>query len=69
MKYYLNAIGLFIFLAASVGVGIPALISAKDSILVLLGFLWIFLIPCVMWPWIKVAFINPLRKAQQKEGE
>jgi len=69
MKYYLNAIGLFIFLAASLGVGIPTLVSAKDSILVLLGFLWLFAIPCVVWPWVRVAFINPMKKAKLKRGE
>lgn len=56
MKYYLNGLGIFVFLVVTFGFGAPALVSAKDTLAVLLGFAWIAATPVVLFYWGRKAF-------------
>lgn len=58
MKYYINAVGLFLFIAATIGFIVPAAVSANDSLMVIGGFAWLFSAPVVVWYWLRKIFIK-----------
>lgn len=58
MKYYLNGVGIFLFLCFSFGYAIPSLVSAKDTILFLLGLLWIPGTPVILYYWLRLVFFK-----------
>lgn len=62
MKYYLNALGIFLFICLTFGLGVPTLVSAKDNLLIIAGFAWVFASPVVIWYWARKAFMKPLLK-------
>lgn len=64
MKYYLNGLGILIFIAITFGFAAPALVSAKDSLAVISGFAWIAASPVVAFYWAKKAFF---KKAEKEE--
>lgn len=66
MKYYLNALGIFLFIVATFGFGVPTLVSAKDTFLLAAGFAWVFASPVVVWYWARKAFIKPLLKDREE---
>ncbi|ADP02511.1 hypothetical membrane protein [Salmonella phage PVPSE1] len=58
MKYYLNGVGLFVFLCFIFGFAVPTLVSAKDTLLVMGGFALVFSAPVVVWYWLRKVFIK-----------
>ena len=61
MKYYLNGVGLFVFICVVFGFGVPTLVSAKDTISVIGGFTLVFTTPVVVWYWLRKVFIPKAR--------
>ena len=62
MRYYLNAVGIFIFICLTFGLGVPTLVSAKDTLMLSLGFAWVFASPVVLWYWARKAFLPKKRE-------
>lgn len=58
MKYYLNGVGLFVFLCFIFGFAVPSLVSAKDTIGVILGFAIVFSAPAIVWYWLRAIFFK-----------
>ncbi|HDR2377106.1 putative membrane protein [Salmonella phage GEC_vB_MG] len=58
MKYYLNGVGLFVYLCFIFGFAVPTLVSAKDTLLVMGGFALVFSAPVVVWYWLRKVFIK-----------
>lgn len=56
MKHYLNAVGIFLFICITFGVGVPTLVSAKDTLMLCAGFAWIIATPAILWYWARKAF-------------
>lgn len=56
MKYYLNAVGIFVFLCITFGFAVPTLVSAKDTVMLFAGFAWVLASPLVVWMWVRKAF-------------
>lgn len=53
------------FLGLDLGLLVPALVSAKDTLINSLGLFTIILTPCIMVLWIKLTF----KKKQIKQGK
>lgn len=62
MKYYLNGVGLFIFVVLTIGFIVPTAVSAKDTLTVVGGFAWLFASPVVVWYWLRKVFIKKIPK-------
>ncbi|AFC21342.1 MULTISPECIES: hypothetical protein [Bacteria] len=58
MKYYLNGVGLFVFLCFIFGFAVPTLVSAKDTLGVIGGFALVFSAPAVVWYWVRKVFFK-----------
>lgn len=58
MKYYLNGVGIFIFLSIMFGLVVPGFVSAKDTLSVATGFALLFACPVVVWYWLRKLFIK-----------
>lgn len=58
MKYYLNGVGVFVFLCFIFGFAVPTLVSAKDSLAVMGAFGLVFVSPVVIWYWLRKVFFK-----------
>lgn len=58
MKYYLNGVGLFVFICFIFGFAVPTLVSAKDTLGVIGGFALVFAAPAVVWYWLRKVFFK-----------
>lgn len=64
MKYYLNGVGLLIFVILTIGFIVPTAVSAKDTLAVLGGLAWVLASPVVVWYWLRKVFIKKVPTAE-----
>lgn len=64
MKYYLNGVGLLIFVILTIGFIVPTAVSAKDTLAVLGGLTWVLASPVVVWYWLRKVFIKKVPTAE-----
>lgn len=69
MKTYLSLTFLCVFLGLDLGLLVPALISAKDTLINSLGLFTIILTPYIMVLWIKLTFKKKQIKNTQDTKE
>lgn len=55
---YINGVAMFALLMVSLAVILPTLISAKDSVMVGLGFVYMAAIPAVLYFWARKVFFQ-----------
>lgn len=58
MKYYLNGVGLLVFVCFIIGYAVPSLVSAKDTFGVIGGLGLVLSAPVVVWYWLRRVFIT-----------